>query len=79
MTPQDLRAKVVEEARHDAVTYFHEFRGPFAIKDSQWVAEAWTDLRHDLTLAPNVADELWPAYWEAFRDETVRLAASSDP
>ncbi|HEV3122898.1 MAG TPA: hypothetical protein VGY53_13380 [Isosphaeraceae bacterium] len=77
MSPQDLRAKVAEEALRDATAYFQEFCRPFDVKDTLWGAAAWTDLRRDLSLAPNVADELWPEYWETFRDETVRLAASS--
>jgi hypothetical protein len=77
VSPQELRAKVVEEALRDADAYFQEFFGPFGVKDSQWVAAAWTDLRRDLSLVPNFADELWPEYWETFRDETVRLSAST--
>jgi len=76
MIPQSLRAKVVDEARRDAAAYFREFRGPVGPDTTNWVAEAWANLRRDFKLAPGVAKKLWPSYWEAFAQETARLTSS---
>ncbi|HEV3121547.1 MAG TPA: hypothetical protein VGY53_06575 [Isosphaeraceae bacterium] len=71
-----LRSKVVGEARLDAAAYYREFRAAAGPEGTGWVEEAWADLRRFLKLDADVADRLWPVYWKAFREETVKLAAS---
>jgi hypothetical protein len=69
-----FRAWVICEAHRDAAAYFRKFRCPVGPNTTDWVTEAWADIRHDLKLTPEVAEVLWPAYWEAFSQETERLA-----
>jgi hypothetical protein len=71
-----LRGKVLNDARLDAAAYFREFRAAAGLDGTGWVEEAWADLRRFLKLDPETADHLWPVYWEAFRAETERLAAT---
>jgi hypothetical protein len=77
MIAKSLRAKVVDDARRDAAAYYREFRSAVGAEATGWVTEAWADLRRDLKLPPETADQLWPAYWEAFSKETARLASKS--
>jgi len=66
---------VVSEASRDATAYYREFRGAAGPEGTDWVAEAWADLRRHLKLDADSADQLWPVYWKAFSEETVRLAS----
>jgi hypothetical protein len=77
MIAESLHAKVVDEARRDAAAYFREFRATVGPKGMNWVAEAWDDIKCDFELAPDVAEEFWPVYWEAFSQETERLASGA--
>jgi hypothetical protein len=72
---KNLRAKILDEATRDAVAYYGEFRCAAGADGLDWVNEAWADLRRDFKLSADQADSLWPAYWKAFFDETVRLAS----
>jgi hypothetical protein len=73
MRRTNVRARVIREARRDAAAYFREFRRPVGPSAPDWVTEAWGDLKDDLQLGPDVAANLWPAYWEAFSQEAARL------
>jgi hypothetical protein len=77
MIAKSLHAKVVDEARRDAAAYYKEFRSAAGAEPPDWVTEAWADLRRDLKLPPEAADQLWRAYWQAFSKETARLASKS--
>jgi hypothetical protein len=77
MIAKSLRAKVVDEARRDAAAYYKEFRSAVGPEATDWVTEAWADLRCDLKMPPETADQLWPEYWQAFCKETARLASRS--
>jgi hypothetical protein len=75
MIAKSLRAKVVDEARRDAAANYKEFRSALGAEPTDWVTEAWDDLRRDFKLPPETEDELWPAYWQAFSKEAARLAS----
>jgi hypothetical protein len=68
-------AAIIREAHLDAVAYYEEFRRAAGFTPSKWVLEAWVEVRLSLGLSPEVAEILWPAYWQAFARETGRLAA----
>jgi hypothetical protein len=74
MIAKSLHAKVVDDARRDAAAYYKEFRSAAGGEPTDWVKEAWDDLRRDLKLPPHKVDRLWPAFWKAISEETVRLA-----
>jgi hypothetical protein len=74
MSPKSLRAKVVAEARRDAVAYCREFQKPVGPEGTDWVTEAWADLRQFLKLKADQADRLWPMYWKTLSEETARIA-----
>jgi hypothetical protein len=76
MSAKALRARVVAQARRDAVAYVREFRRGFGFDQSglDWVRDAWADLKQDFKLDADNADALWPPYWEAFYWETLRLS-----
>jgi hypothetical protein len=77
MVTPSLRPEIIDEAKKDAGAFFREFQ--HAVTNDQadldWVAEAWADIRHDFDLDRDEADRLWPAYWKAFSEETLRLAS----
>jgi hypothetical protein len=75
MKKKNPRTKLLAEARLDAIAYVREFRRRVGPEGTEWVREAWTDLRRHLRLSAEQADRFWPAYWMAFSAETVRLAA----
>jgi hypothetical protein len=77
MSGQSLRIKVVDEARRAAAGYYQEFHCPIANGGQDWVIKQWTRLRDGFALSPTQAMKLWPAYWEAFCEETTRLAANN--
>jgi hypothetical protein len=77
MIAKSQRAKVVDEARRDAAAYYRESRSAVGAEPTDWVKEAWDDVRRDFKLPPETADELWRAYWQAFSKETARLASKS--
>jgi hypothetical protein len=60
MIAKSLRAKVVDEVRRDAAAYYREFRSTVGAEPTDWVKEAGADLRRDLKLPPETADQLWP-------------------
>jgi len=72
-----FRARVIREAHRDAAAFFRECRCAVGPAGMHWVTEAWADVRSDFKLPPEKADRLWPVYWKAFDEETVRLASSS--
>jgi hypothetical protein len=75
MRRTNVRARVIREARRDAAAYSREFRRTAGPKETDWVTEAWADLRNEFKLQRTDADRLWPAYSKAFSEEMVRLAA----
>jgi hypothetical protein len=77
MDTKNLSARIVDEASRDAVAYYKEFRCAVGPDRLDWVTEAWADLRRDFKLSADQADRLWPAYWQAFSGETVRIASIS--
>jgi hypothetical protein len=74
---ESLRAKVIDAARRAAAAHFSKFRGAPGAHEINAVIMLWADARRDLKLAPDQAIQLWPVYWEAFGQETVRLASSA--
>jgi hypothetical protein len=56
MIAKSLHAKVVDEARRDAAAYYKGFRSAAGAEPTDWVTEAWADLRRDLKLPPESAD-----------------------
>jgi hypothetical protein len=76
MIDESLRAKVVKEAHRNAAAYVREFRALVGADPPEWVIAAWAALKRDFKLAPKAAKELWPVYWEAFSQETNRIAWS---
>jgi hypothetical protein len=75
MIAKSLRAKVVDEARRDAAAYYGEFRSAVSVEPTDWVTEAWAALRRDFKVPPETEDQLWRDYWQAFSEETARLAS----
>jgi hypothetical protein len=73
MRRTNVRARVIREARRDAAAYFREFQAPVGASAPGWVTEAWSDLRRDFKLSAEVAESLWPLYWDAFSQEAARL------
>jgi hypothetical protein len=75
MKRKSPRTRLLAEARLDAIAYVQEFRRRVGPEGTDWVQEAWADLRRHLRLTAEQAARFWPAYWMAFSAETVRLAA----
>jgi hypothetical protein len=73
---ENLRAKVVDEARRVAAAIFRTSGGAVGAHEINGVIMIWADIRRDLMLAPDQAIQLWPVYLEAFNQETARLAVS---
>jgi hypothetical protein len=74
---KSLRAKVFDEARRDATAFVREFARAIGANEIEleWIERAWADLRDDFRLEAEESDRLWPAYWNAFQAESVKLAA----
>jgi hypothetical protein len=72
-----LRVRVTDKARRDAIAYFGEFGRSGGHEHEEWAAEKWADMRIDISrefdVPSEVADRLWPVYWQAFKSEVEWL------
>jgi len=79
MSAKTLRTIVADKALRDAAQYNRESHDSVAVRGQDWVIQAWAAVRRDPGLSPDQAIKLWPVYWKAFSDETMRLASISVP
>jgi hypothetical protein len=74
---RNLRAEIIAEGRRDAKAFFGEESRALGPDETEldWVKEAWADIRRDFKLGAGEAKRLWPVYWKALQEATVKLAA----